>query len=280
MLGRLTRCGIRTGRATLQTLRRRLARATKPTAPALIAATLADLRRSKPQLVAENALLRQQLLILRRSVKRPRCTSADRAVLVLLASRVRAWRQALLIVQPETILRWHRELFRRHWRWKSRAPRRARRPKVAAETIALIREMAAANTQWGAERIRGELLKPDVRVAKWTVQKYMRDARPPRRAGQTWATFLRNHAGDVWACDFLPVTDALFRPLCAFVVIALGSRRVVHVGVTRHPTDAWVAQQLREATPFNQRPRYLIRDNDRKYGQAFAYSVSQRSVVG
>jgi len=279
MLGRLTRCGIRTGRATLQTLRRRLARATKPTAPALIAATLADLRRSKPQLVAENALLRQQLLILRRSVKRPRCTSADRAVLVLLASRVRAWRQALLIVQPETILRWHRELFRRHWRWKSRAPRRARRPKVAAETIALIREMAAANTQWGAERIRGELLKPDVRVAKWTVQKYMRDARPPRRAGQTWATFLRNHAGDVWACDFLPVTDALFRPLFAFVVIALGSRRVVHVGVTRHPTDAWVAQQLREATPFNQRPRYLIRDNDRKYGQAFAYVAKATGIT-
>lgn len=112
MLGRLTRCVIRTSRATLQTLRRRLAGATKPTAPALIAATLADLRRSKPQLVAENALLRQQLLILRRSVKRPRCTPADRAVLVLLASHVRAWRQALLIVRPETILRWHRELFR------------------------------------------------------------------------------------------------------------------------------------------------------------------------
>ena len=129
--------------------------------------------------------------------------------------------------------------------------------------------MAAANRLWGAERIRGELLKLDIRVAKWTVQKYMRAARPPRQAGQTWATFLRNHAGDIWACDFLPITDALFRPVYAFVVIALGSRRVVHVGVTRHPTDAWVAQQLREATPFDQRPRYLIRDNDSKYGLAF-----------
>jgi transposase InsO family protein len=130
--------------------------------------------------------------------------------------------------------------------------------------------MAAANPLWGAERIRGELRKLDIRVAKWTVQKYMRAARPPRRAGQRWATFLRNHAPDIWACDFLPVTDALFRPLYAFFVIALGSRRVVHVGVTRHPTDAWVAQQLRQATPFDQRPRWLIRDNDRKYGQAFA----------
>src|SRR4051812_5719134 len=98
----------------------------------------------------------------------------------------------------------------------------------------------------------------------------MRDARPPHRAGQTWATFLRNHAGEIWACDFLPVTDLLFRPLHAFVVIAHESRRVVHVGVTRHQTDAWVAQQLREATPLGERPRYLIRDNDRKYGPTFS----------
>jgi transposase InsO family protein len=235
----------------------------------LIAGTLADLARSKPQLVAENALLRQQLLVLRRGIRRPRCTPGDRALLVLLAGRVRTWRQALLIVQPETLLRWHRELFRRFWRRKSRARSVAPRAGVSLETIVLIREMAVANRLWGAERIRGELLKLDIRVAKWTVQKYMRDARPPRRASQPWATFLRNHGGETWACDFLPVTTLLFRPLYAFFVIALGSRRVVHVGVTRHPTDAWVAQQLREATPFGQRPRYLIRDRDSKYGPAF-----------
>jgi putative transposase len=130
--------------------------------------------------------------------------------------------------------------------------------------------MAAANRLWGAERIRGELLKLDIRVAKSTIQKYLRQARPPRHSGQPWGTFLRNHAHDIWACDFLPVTDLLFRPLYAFFVIALGSRRVVHVGVTRHPTDAWVAQQLREASPFGQRPKYLLRDNDSKYGSAFA----------
>ena len=107
-------------------------------------------------------------------------------------------------------------------------------------------------------------------MAKSTIQKYLRAARPSRRSGQTWATFLRNHASDIWICDFLPVTDLFFRPLYTFFVVALGSRRVVHVGVTRHPTDAWVAQQLREATPFGQRPRYLIHDNDRKYGSAFA----------
>ncbi len=141
---------------------------------------------------------------------------------------------------------------------------------MSAETIALIREMAAANRLWGAERIRGELLKVNIRVAKWTIQKYMRGARPPRRSGQTWATFLRTHASGIWACDFLPVTDLLFRQVYAFFIIELATRRVVHVAVTRHPTDAWVAQQLREATPFGQHPTYLIRDNDSKFGPAFA----------
>ena len=230
----------------------------------------ADLARTKPQLLAENAFLRQQLLVLRRQVRRPRCTPADRALLVLLASRLRTWRHALLLVQPDTLLRWHRQLFRWHWRRTSRATSPAHRPPLAPEPIALIREMAAANRLWGAERIRGELLKLDIRLAKSTIQRYLRDSRPPRRSSQGWATFLRNHAHDVWACDFLPVTDVLFRPLDACFVLALGSRRVVHVGVTRHPTDAWVAQQLREATPFGQRPRYLLRDNDSKYGPAFA----------
>ncbi len=155
----------------------------------------------------------------------------------------------------------------------------ARKPRVAAETIALIRAMAAAKRLRGAERIRGELLKLDIRVVKWTVQKYMRDARSTRPTGQAWATFLRNHARGVWACDFLPVTDALFRPLYALFVIALGSRRVVHVGVTRHPTDAWVAQQLREATPDGQQPRFLIRDNDRKYGPAFALVAESSGIT-
>ncbi len=107
-------------------------------------------------------------------------------------------------------------------------------------------------------------MKLDIRVAKSTIQRYIRQARPPQGSGQTWATFLRNHAHDIWAADFLPVTDLPFRPVYAYFVIALGSRRVVHMGVTRHPTDVWVAQQLREATPFEQRPRYLIRDNDSK----------------
>jgi transposase InsO family protein len=134
----------------------------------------------------------------------------------------------------------------------------------------LIKEMAANNRLWGAERIRGELLKLGIRASKRTVQKYMKLFRPTRTRGQTWKTFLRNHAAEIWACDFLPVTDLFFRPRFAFFIIELKSRKVIHVGVTRSPTDPWVAQQLREATPFGQAPKYLICDNDCKFGPCFA----------
>jgi transposase InsO family protein len=266
------------GQRLLQSLHRRLLAATAPPTTRVVVGTLADLPRSKGALIAENALLRQQLVVLQRRVTRVQCTPADRVLLVVLASRVQAWRQALLIVQPETLLRWHRQGFRLFWRRKSRARTPTSRPKVAPETITLIKEMAAANRLWGAERIRGELLKVGIRVAKTTIQRYMRQARPPRHSGQTWATFLRTHAQDIWACDFLPVTDLLFRQMYVFFIVELASRRVVHVGVTRHPTDAWVAQQLREATPFGQSPRYLIRDNDRKYGPAFARVAKDSSI--
>jgi transposase InsO family protein len=193
-----------------------------------------DVVRGRAQLLAENALLRQQLLVLRRTVKRPVLTPADRALLVLLAGRVRAWRQALLIVRPDTLLRWHRAGFRAFW-WRKSRPGPGR-PPLAAETVALIRRLAAENPLWGAERIRGELGKLGIRAAKRTIQTYMPRPRVPRPRGQTWATFLRAHAAGIWACDFLPVTDLLFRPLFAFFVVELATRRVVHVGVTRHPT--------------------------------------------
>jgi transposase InsO family protein len=245
-----------------------LTRWTKPLSSSLPLGTLADLGRSNAELVAENALLRQQLIILKRQVKRPACTKTDRMLLVLLARLVRSWQQALVIVQPDTLLRWHRELFRWYWKCKSKAP--VRKPKVGEETIALIRQMAKDNRLWGAERIRGELLKLGLHVCKRTIQKYMRGVRRRQPRGQKWATFLRNHAAQVWSCDFLQVTDLFFRPLFAFFIVELKSRRVVHVGVTRSPTDAWVAQQLWEATPYGQSPKYLIRDNDSKFGSCFA----------
>jgi putative transposase len=263
-------------RSSCRTLQACFSRWLKPSTTSLVLGTLADITRGKSELLAENALLRHQLIILRRQVKHPVYLRTDRFLLVVLARMVRTWKQALFLVQPETLLRWHRELFRAFWKRKSRAC--SNKPRLSHETITLIREMAANNRLWGAERIRGELLKLDIRVSKRTIQKYMKQLRPKRACGQSWKTFLRNHAAGVWACDFLQITDLFFRPLFAFFIIELKSRKVIHVNVTRSPTDLWVAQQLREATPYGQTPTYLIRDNDRKFGPSFAHVAATSGI--
>src|SRR6266704_1063478 len=173
-------------------LQERVLHRIKPPTTSLVFGALADLTRGKAELLAENALLRHQLIILRRHIKRPIYRKTDRLLLVLLTRMVRTWKQALFLVQPETLLRWHRELFR--WFWKRKSKRHSRKPRLSPETISLIREMAANNRLWGAERIRGELLKLDIRVSKRTIQKYMRHIRTTQPRGQNWRTFLRNHA--------------------------------------------------------------------------------------
>jgi len=246
-----------------------------PISNSLLLGSAADLARSRSEMMLENALLRQQLVVLQRQIKRPQLTNTDRTILMLLAAKLRSWKSALLIVKPDTLLRWHRAGFRLLWKRKSSAGSSRRKPKLPAETIELIKQMAQQNRLWGAERIRGELLKLDIRVAKRTIQKYMRQAceldEPAKRepAAQTWSTFPHNHASQIGACDFLQVYDLFFRPLFIFFIIELNTRRVVHFRVTRTPSDEWTAQQLREATPYGEIPRYLIRDNDSKYGAAF-----------
>jgi len=178
---------------------------------------------------------------------------------------------ALLIVKPDTLLKWHRQGFRLLWRRKSKpGPRKPRLPK---EALALIKQMAVENRCWGAKRIRDELAKLTIQVSRQSVRRYMKQARqtlPPPSAGQGWATFLANHAHATWACDFLQTYDVLFRAIFVFVIVELESRRVVYWHVTRQPSDVWTAPQLREATPFGQAPRFLVRDNDRTYGVQFA----------
>ena len=141
--------------------------------------------------------------------------------------------------------------------------------------MALIKQMPRENATWSAERMRGELRKIGVDVSKSSAQEYVAGVRKHRASQQTWATFLRNHASEIWACDFLQTYDVFFRTVFVFVISELGSRRMVHFGVTRNPTDEWTAQQLREATPFGEGPRFLIRDNDKKYG-----SSSERAASG
>ena len=149
-------------------------------------------------------------------------------------------------------------------------------PPIAAETIALIEEMAMKNQTWRAKRIQGELLKLGFKVSR-----YMRRARkgvPPHNQGQTWATFIKNHAGEMWACDFVQTYDLFFRVVFVYFIIELGSRRIVQYGVTRSPSDFWVAQQVRAATPYEDGPRFLIRDNDGKYGQCFNRVAKDREI--
>ena len=254
-------------RVALQAFHDRLRRWTRPESRPVVGFVLDHLR-SPEALRWENALLRKQLEVACRQVRRPRLRRTDRLCLALLARLTPSWRNALLLIKPETILRWHRQGLALLWRRRSRQ-RRARPPRISDDTTALIQRMARDNALWGAERIRGELLKLGIRVSKRTIQKYLNRHGIPRPRGTSWATFLRAHGHEIWACDFLQVYDLLFRPIFAFFIIDLTSRRVVHSAVTRSPSSAWVAQQLREATAWGEGPRFLIRDNDSKFGSGF-----------
>ena len=199
---------------------------------------------------------------------------------MLLASTVRGWQAALFVVKPDTLKKWHREGFRLYWRWKSKG--KARKPRISPDAIALIQQRAIENRTWGAKRIRDELRKLGHWVSKRTVRKHMKQARrdlPPRQSGQTWGTFLKNHASETWACDFVQTYDLFFRTVFVFFIIELESRRVVHFSVTQSPRDVWVAQQWRNATPFEEGPRFLIRDNDDKFGTHFARATGHVEVL-
>ena len=227
------------------------------------------LLQSRATLAAENLALRQQVAVLQRSVTRPRLHRRDRIFWVWLSRLWRGWRSGLLVVQPETVLRWHREGFRLYWRLKSRKP--CGRPKLDAGIRALIRRMSRDNPTWGRRRIRSELHLLGHEVAELTVAKYMvRGGRPP---SQGWRVFLANHAREIAAIDFFTVPTVNFRILICFLVLRHHRRTVVHFNVTNHPTARWTAQQIVEAFPYDTAPRYLLRDRDRIYGSCFANRV-------
>jgi putative transposase len=226
-----------------------------------------------PALAAENLFLRKQLALYQeRDVKPRRTTHALRITLTVLA-RWFDWRQSLVIVQPATLIRWHRQGVRVFWRWTSRPGR----PPIPADLQALIRRMARENPSWGQERIANELLlKLGLRVLPRTVRKYLPkhlDHGWQRRVpSQRWRTFVRNHAQAMLACDFCVVVTATFRLLYVFVVMEHASRRILHTDVTTHPTAAWTIQQLREAIPTDHTYRFLIHDRD----SIFSRDLDQR----
>jgi hypothetical protein len=229
--------------------------------------TLSSIFRSRAALQLENLGLRHQIGVLQRSVRKlPKLTPGDRLLWVWLSRIWRDGRSALAIVKPETVLAWHRAGFRLFWTWKGRHVGQPGRPTVPREIRDLIRKMCRENPGWGAPRIHGELLKLGIDVGESSVSKYMVHGRKP--PSQTWRTFLENHAKQLVSIDFFTVPTIRFQILYVFLVLAHDRRRILHFNVTAHPTAEWTGQQLREAFPFDQLPRYLLRDRDAIFGDA------------
>jgi putative transposase len=221
--------------------------------------------RSRASLELELVALRHQLIVLRRQrPRRLRLHSVDRLLWVCL---YRVWPRvlgALVLVEPATVVKWHRQGFRIYWRWRSRCPGR---PKTSAEIRALIRQMSRANPLWGAPRIHGELLKLGIDVSQATVGRHL--PRRPQAPSPTWRSFLRNHMTAIVAVDMFMVATVTFKLLYAVIVLSHHRRRVIHFEVTQNPTQAWLARQITEAFPWDTAPRYLLRDRDTSYGICF-----------
>lgn len=231
---------------------------------------LIGLFRSRASLEAENLVLRQQIIVLRRTApSRLRFNILDRLVFVGLYQLLPDVRHTLAIIKPETVIRWHRAGFRAHWRWRSRC--RRGRPRVPAEIRQMIREMSLANPLWGAPRIHGELLKLGIDIGQTSVAKYMARRRKPPSQG--WKTFLHNHADGIAAMDLFVVPTMSFGLLYGLLIMRHDRRRLLWLGATAHPTAEWIARQLVKACGWDQSRRYLVRDRDRSYGEVFIRRV-------
>jgi hypothetical protein len=227
------------------------------------------------QVALENAALRQQLAVFKRSVKRPRLRRWDRLFWTVLTAIWKEWKSALVIVRPETVIGWQRLRFKRYWGRLSQS-KGPGRPRVDLEIRNLVKSMAAANPLWGAPRIHGELLKLGFDVSERTVSRLIpqRDKQP----SQTWGTFLRNHVGQLVSVDFFTVPTLQLRILYVFLILAHDRRRVLHFNVTEHPTAVWAAQQIVETFPDDTSPRYLVRDRDGIYGHCFTARVERMGI--
>jgi transposase InsO family protein len=241
----------------------------------LLLGTLPVLLRDRHALLVENLLLRQQLAVAFRGRPRPRLRRRDRLFWTV-ARRVCAdWRRHLVVVRPETVLRWHRRGWRLFWWWRSRRP--MGRPRVPAEIRDLIAVMSRDHPSWGTVRIRGELRKLGIAVSAGSIRRY-RWCRPTRPPSQTWRTFLRNHAAQIWAADLFTVPTVTFRTLYVLFFISHDRRELVHFRVTAHPTAAWIWRQLIEATAWRRQPKYLLRDRDSVYGHDFLTKAGRLGI--
>jgi len=233
---------------------------------------LLGMLRSRAALLVENALLRQQVIILRRAAPHPRLKARDRLAMSALTKLFPSLLAAVAIVRPETVLGWHRSLWKSLWRRRSRRP--VGRPPMDADTRALIRRMWKENPRWGEDLIAAELAKLGHHVSPRTVAKY-RPANLPRGRGQKWSTFIRNHLAQTWAADWFTIVTLQFQVLYAFVILDLGRREVVRLGVTPSPSAQYAAQSFVEAVcdRGDRAPRFLVHDRDSIYGVEFRRRV-------
>jgi hypothetical protein len=240
-----------------------------------ILATLRSTLSTRVDLALENLALRQQLAVLRQQVKRPRVRFVDRLFWVWLRQLWDRWREALVLVEPETVIRWHREGFRRFWARKSRR-RGPGRPGIDVKVKDLIEKIATANPLWGAPRVHGELLELGITISQRTVSRLM----PPRetRPSPTWRSFLENHSKELVSVDFFTVPTATFRVLFGLIILSHDRRRVVHFNVTANPTAQWAAQQVVNAFPWDTAPRFLLRDRDSIFGGVFCGRVRDMGI--
>jgi transposase InsO family protein len=246
-----------------------------PILSALLAFSV-GLFRSRASLCLEHLALRHQLAVYKQTIHRPRLRCTGRLFWVWLSRLWPGWQVALAFVQPRTVIAWQRQRFRDHWRQLSQQGRLGR-PTIATEVRELIQDMSRANPTWGAPRIVGELRKLGLEVAKSTVEKYR--IRPKKPTSPTWKTFLKNHMEDLVALDFFVVPTVMNRVLFVLLILAHARGYVVHFNITEHPTAEWTAQQVIEAFPWDEAPRYLLRDRDRIYSASFRRRVRNMGIA-
>ena len=244
---------------------------------AVLTGTMLRVFRTRRNLLLENLVLRQQLTVLKRKRPRPRIAALDKLFWVLARRFWSGWKQALIVVTPDTVVRWHRSGFALYWRVVSRARRVTGRRRISKEVRDLIFRMMIENPTWGAPRIHGEFLMLGVDISERTISRWMRRAPRDPEPAKRWLAFLRNHREAIAAMDLFTVPTITFGVLYCLLVIDHGRRRILRFNVTRHPTSSWIVQQLREAFPYQLAPSFLIFDRDAKYG--LEVPITMRSMA-
>src|SRR5271169_3606497 len=245
---------------------------------AVLTGTMLRVFRTRRNLLLENLVLRQQLTALKRKRPRPRIAALDKLFWVLAQRFWSGWKQALVVVTPDTVVRWHRAGFALYWRAISRARRVFGRKRISKEVRDLIFRVVSDNPTWGAPRIHGELLMLGFDVSERTISRWMRKAPRNPDLAKRWLAFLRNHREAIAAMDFFTVPTITFGMLYCFFIIGHDRRRILHFHVTRHPTSLWVVQQLREACPYGSAPRFMIFDRDAKYGADVPAAIRSMNI--